>query len=150
MSKQITMTFGNDFTLNNLQKKHPSVKFDVFLSNNNQYQIVDFDGHNNIFKSPFTFNVAYNTKFTRKFQFVNYIYFNLDDDQKKIFEAYVQRIKENYKVDNVIGFAILKEPVGKKRTILMTNWNNYLDFKHWNLASDLIALSEMSLNYKRR
>lgn len=149
MSRQITMTFGNDFILNKLRKKHPSVKLDVFLGNSNQYQIVDFSGVTNIFQNPLIFNIDYSKDFTDEFYFVNYTYFNLDDDQKKIFDAYIKKIQETYKDDKIISFSILHEAVGKKRTILMTTWNNYLDFKHWNLADSLMSLSEMSLNYKR-
>lgn len=90
-----------------------------------------------------------NHNFTEKFEFVNYSYFNLSEDDQKIFDASIEKMDNDAELDNMISFVILKETVNRKRTVLMTTWHNYFDFNNWKKRNDFLNLAEMSLNYKR-
>lgn len=149
MENQICMTFGSNQILNKIRKQHPDVKLSLFKNGDDQYQIVDFSGNHNIFKNPITFDVLKNHNFTEKFEFVNYSYFNLSEDDQKIFDASIEKMDNDAELDNMISFVILKETVNRKRTVLMTTWHDYFDFNNWKKRNDFLNLAEMSLNYKR-
>ncbi|CAI2682391.1 hypothetical protein [Apilactobacillus apinorum] len=145
MNNQISMTFGNKFIVDKLKKANPELDLSLFNSGDGQYQIIDFQGNHDIFKNNIIFDVIFNHDFFSNINFVNYSYFNLSDDDKKVFDAIIEKIKN----DASIHFLLLKETRDKKRFVLASSWKNYFDFKSWQKDNQLLNLAELSLNYKK-
>lgn len=145
MNNQISMTFGNKFIVDKLKKANPELDLSLFNSGDGQYQIIDFQGNHDIFKNNIIFDVIFDHDFFSNINFVNYSYFNLSDDDKKVFDAIIEKIKN----DDSIHFLLLKETKEKKRFVLASSWNNYFDFKSWQKDNKLLNLAELSLNYKK-
>lgn len=145
MNNQISMTFGNKFIVDKLKKANPELDLSLFNSGDGQYQIIDFQGNHDIFKNNIIFDVIFDHDFFSNINFVNYSYFNLSDDDKKVFDAIIEKIKN----DDSIHFLLLKETKEKKRFVLASSWNNYFDFKSWQKDNQLLNLAELSLNYKK-
>lgn len=145
MNNQISMTFGNKFIVDKLKKANPELDLSLFNSGDGQYQIIDFQGNHDIFKNNIIFDVIFDHDFFSNINFVNYSYFNLSDDDKKVFDAIIEKIKN----DDSIHFLLLKETKEKKRFVLAYSWNNYFDFKSWQKDNKLLNLAELSLNYKK-
>lgn len=139
------MTFGNKFIVDKLKKANPELDLSLFNSGDGQYQIIDFHGNHDIFKNNIIFDVIFDHDFFSNINFVNYSYFNLSDDDKKVFDAIIEKIKN----DDSIHFLLLKETRDKKRFVLASSWNNYFDFKSWQKDNQLLNLAELSLNYKK-
>lgn len=145
MNNQISMTFGNKFIVDKLKKANPELDLSLFNSGDGQYQIIDFQGNHDIFKNNIIFDVIFDHDFFSNINFVNYSYFNLSDDDKKVFDAIIEKIKN----DDSIHFLLLKETRDKKRFVLASSWKNYFDFKSWQKDNQLLNLAELSLNYKK-
>lgn len=93
MNNQISMTFGNKFIVDKLKKANPELDLSLFNSGDGQYQIIDFQGNHDIFKNNIIFDVIFNHDFFSNINFVNYSYFNLSDDDKKVFDAIIEKLK---------------------------------------------------------
>lgn len=149
MNSIITMSFGNTSIIKSIQRKHPNIKLDIFSNGNNQYQIVDFNGNPGIFTNPITFQVLAKHNFNNNFNFINYSYFNLNKDEKNIFDAKISEIRNSLNNTPMKGIMLLQETNERQRLVLVTTWESYLDFNNWIKGNDLISLAELSLNYKR-
>ncbi|UQS85562.1 hypothetical protein MOO46_02980 [Apilactobacillus apisilvae] len=148
MDKNIKITFGNNYIINLIKKKHPSRKIYIFKSINNvnqNYQIVDFSNKRSIFKNKLEYRIIYSNSINDNKEMVNYLYFNLDEENTKILKANMINIK--YK--NVNSIYMLKEDFGKKRDILMTCWKSYKDFYHWFHNNPVVKISDLSMTYKK-
>lgn len=150
MTNNIKVTFGSKNILEQISNNHPDRKLSIFKSMNTygQYQIIDESNKPSIFHNTIKYIIILEKSTNNISNFINYLYFNLDKNNEKIFNSKLKELSNNINL-NINSVKLLQEVSGKKQLIIMTEWNNALDFSKWFNKCNIKDLSNMSLSYKK-
>ncbi|TPR40824.1 hypothetical protein [Apilactobacillus micheneri] len=150
MTNNIKVTFGSKNILEKISNNHPDRKLSIFKSMNTygQYQIIDESNKPSIFHNTIKYIIILEKSTNNISNFINYLYFNLDKNNEKIFNSKLKELSNNINL-NINSVKLLQEVSGKKQLIIMTEWNNALDFSKWFNKCNIKDLSNMSLSYKK-
>lgn len=150
MKNTIKVTFGSKNILEQISNKHQDRNLSIFKSMNTygQYQIIDESNKPSIFHNTIKYIIIFQKGTNNISNFINYLYFNLDKNNEKIFNSKLRELSNNINL-NINSIKLLQEVSGKKQLIIMTEWNNDLDFSKWFNKCNIKNLSTMSLSYKK-
>lgn len=150
MTNNIKVTFGSKNILEQISNNHPDRRLSIFKSMNTygQYQIIDESNKPSIFHNTIKYIIIFQKNTNNISNFVNYLYFNLDKNNEKIFHSKLKELSNNINI-NINSIKLLQEISGKKQLIVMTEWNNASDFNKWFNKCNIKDLSNISLSYKK-
>ncbi|TPR25758.1 hypothetical protein DY120_03900 [Apilactobacillus micheneri] len=150
MTNNIKVTFGSKNILEQISNNHPDRRLSIFKSMNTygQYQIIDESNKPSIFHNTIKYIIIFQKGTNNISNFINYLYFNLDKNNEKIFNSKLKELSNNINL-NINSVKLLQEVSGKKQLIIMTEWNNSSDFSKWFNKCNIKDLSNISLSYKK-